>query len=389
VKELSLPGILKSLTYIGVAGVLTVWADGLLSPGSFAQADNEKPAGLRVGMVHAPPYAMKNQADGTWEGLSIDLWRAVASELGTRYDLQEYGTLGELIDALAKGRLDVVAGLAATQQREIILDLSHSYYRSGLAIAVSIQRQGWGSWFSFSRRVEIADILAFLGLLILLWVVSGAAVLLFERQRNREMFGAGPMKGLGNAVWWAAVTMTTVGYGDKTPKTLGGRIVAITWMLASVVLIVGFTATFSSSLTAERLSGKVRGLQDLPHVRVGSVSQSEALKWLVDRGIAPTSFSKSTEGLQAIVDGRIDAFVFDETVLRHTAKNEFPNLVHVLAETFDHYYVCMGMQHGSPLREPINRALLKIMETEQWQNSAKRYIGSDGWMTTGGLHTVL
>lgn len=49
------------------------------------------------------------------------------------------------------------------------------------------------------------------------------------------MYGGRPIKGLGQAVWWAAVTMTTVGYGDKAPKTLGGRVVAVAWMLASIV----------------------------------------------------------------------------------------------------------------------------------------------------------
>jgi len=36
----------------------------------------------------------------------------------------------------------------------------------------------------------------------------------------------------------------------------------------------------------------------------------------------------------------------------------------------------MGMPNGSPLREPINRALLKIMETEKWKRMVKHYIGS-------------
>ena len=184
--------------------------------------------------------------------------------------------------------------------------------------------------------------------------------------RNREIYGDGPIKGLGHAVWWAAVTMTTVGYGDKAPKTLGGRIVAVAWMLASIVFIAGFTATISAFLTAEKLTGKVRGLQDLSHVRVGSVIQSEPVRWLVDHGITPALFSTEQDGLQANVDDRIDAFVFDEIVLKYTVKNDFPGRVHVLTETFDHYYLCMGLPIGSPLHKAINAALLKLMETDHW-----------------------
>ena len=154
------------------------------------------------------------------------------------------------------------------------------------------------------------------------------------------------------------------------------RIVAIVWMFASIVFISSFTASISASLTAEKLLGKVRGLHDLPHVRVGSVTQSEALKWLAEHGIAPVSFLTEQEGLQAIVDNKIDAFVYDELVLKHIVKTDFPGRVHVLAGTFDHYYVSMGMPDGSPLREPINRALLKIMEKDEWNRLVERYIGS-------------
>ena len=100
----------------------------------------------------------------------------------------------------------------------------------------------------------------------------------FEGRRNRDMFGAGAIKGIGHGIWWAAVTMTTVGYGDKAPQTLGGRIVAIIWMFASIILISSFTASITTSLTISELSGKVRGSRDLPTVRVGSVAQSEGQK---------------------------------------------------------------------------------------------------------------
>jgi polar amino acid transport system substrate-binding protein len=40
-----------------------------------------------------------------------------------------------------------------------------------------------------------------------------------------------------DGVYWAVVTMTTVGYGDKTPKTKVGRFIAVLWMLASLALI--------------------------------------------------------------------------------------------------------------------------------------------------------
>jgi polar amino acid transport system substrate-binding protein len=160
--------------------------------------------------------------------------------------------------------------------------------------------------------------------------------------------------------------------GIDIDRTFG---VVVVLMFASIGLIAGFTATISASLTAEKLTGRVRGLQDLPHVRVGSVTQSE-FRWLTDNGIVPAPFSTSQDGLQAIVDDRIDAFVFDEISLKHIAKTDFPGRIHVLSETFDHYFLCVGLPLDCPLRKPINKALLRMMETDQWRRLVMRYIGS-------------
>ncbi len=54
---------------------------------------------------------------------------------------------------------------------------------------------------------------------------------------------------LGSALWFAAVTMTTVGYGDKTPQTPLGRFLAFLWMFFGILLVSAFTGAFASSLT--------------------------------------------------------------------------------------------------------------------------------------------
>jgi len=373
VNKLFPPGFSMDLSAARMAAIAVLFAVAVLSPDAFAQVGDGSPDRLKVGAVPAPPYAMRAEG-GEWEGLSVDLWQAIASAIGARYEIQEYGSFEQLADAAAEGELDVAIGLAATQQRESLLDLTHPYYRSGLAIAVTAESFSHG-WFGFFKRIKIGSILEAVFFLVLLWLIAAVAVSVFERRRNHEMFGGGILKGLGHAVWWAAVTMTTVGYGDKAPKTLGGRIVAIVWMLVSIMLIAGFTGTISATLTAEKLTGKVRGFQDLPYVRVGSVYRSEPERWLVDHGISPTLFSTSKDGLQAIIDKQIDAFVFDEIVLRHLVKVGFTGRVHVLAETFNNYFTCIGLPIGSPLRKPINKVLLQLMETNQWKKIVERYIG--------------
>jgi voltage-gated potassium channel len=70
-----------------------------------------------------------------------------------------------------------------------------------------------------------------------------AALAVFDAERDVQ--GAN-ITSFGDALWWAAVTITTVGYGDYTPVTLRGRGIAVTLMLGGVAVLGVLTATLSS-----------------------------------------------------------------------------------------------------------------------------------------------
>jgi voltage-gated potassium channel len=51
----------------------------------------------------------------------------------------------------------------------------------------------------------------------------------------------------GNALWWSATTVTTIGYGDVVPATSGGRFVAVFVMFASVAIVSFTTAVVTAT----------------------------------------------------------------------------------------------------------------------------------------------
>ena len=155
---------------------------------------------------------------------------------------------------------------------------------------------------------------------------------------------------------------------------MGGRIAAVIWMIFSIIFIASFTAAITTQLTLTELRGKVHDFNDLYHTRVGCVAGSEGFNYLAKKGVAATSYVSLQEGMAALADRRIDAFVQDEKILQYQVKIEYPGRVQVLPETFDEYFVSIALQQNSPLRKPINQALLKLMKTETWAELLSRYI---------------
>ena len=54
------------------------------------------------------------------------------------------------------------------------------------------------------------------------------------------------VRSFGDALWWAVVTVTTVGYGDVSPQTTEGRLIAVVLMFVGIGVISAFTATIAS-----------------------------------------------------------------------------------------------------------------------------------------------
>lgn len=332
----------------------------------------------RVGVSSAPPFDIRNP-DGSWTGLSLELWRAIAEELQLDYELQETNPSGRF-DGVRQGWLDLSIGpLTITAQREEICDFTHAYFVGGLGVALradsahknSLLPSGLlngGFWRPIGRIA--------LGLCAALSLVAGL-IWLCERRGNAAQFGRGdPLRGLGSALWWAAVTMTTVGYGDLAPRTFRGRLVAVLWMFISLVLVSAFTATMASILTAQRLGGSVviHDATDLRHLRVGTIPIATTEGLLRAYGVEFKTFAPD-QLLDALRDGKIDAAVNDEPLLRYLVRTRYPNQLRVVPVLLDRELYGFALREGSPLRESINRVLLREIHEPSWHDAIARYLG--------------
>ena len=143
----------------------------LCRPGAAgAQQDAATPAAATAGAQQAiaatkqaPPFVMRDP-NGTWRGLAVDLWQAVAAEAGIDYAFQEV-TIPELLDGVADQRFLIgVAPLTITRVREEKVDFSNPFYTTGWSIAVPHQKERPIILQVLEGLFSVAFLLAVLGL---------------------------------------------------------------------------------------------------------------------------------------------------------------------------------------------------------------------------------
>jgi polar amino acid transport system substrate-binding protein len=325
---------------------------------------------LVIGTKEAPPFAMK-QPDGSWRGISIDLWRRVAERSHLRYRFAEAETVQALVDGTAEGSFDAaIAALTVTAARERAVDFTQPFYSTGLGVAVSLSE---GRWRSVSRALFsfgfFQAVLALLGIAMCV----GFVIWLLERRRTEHFSGGA--KGLGTGFWWSAIAMTQAGAAQNAPATLPGRVVAIGWMIASVIAIAVFTAGITSSLTRRELQGVVHNVNDLRSVRVGSLAGSSTVDYLDRQRMSHRGFANAQDGLTALQAGAIDAFVYDKPLLIWIVLHDFSTTLRVLDIVLDTQNYAIALPKGSPLGSMLNAPLLEETESDWWQQTLFQYLG--------------
>jgi voltage-gated potassium channel len=94
-----------------------------------------------------------------------------------------------------------------------------------------------------NERAPIASVLILFAILLMM-AATGAHML--ERVRQPEQFGSLP-----GAMWWAVVTLTTTGYGDVVPVTLGGRLIGSMLMIAGIAVLALMTGVLATGFAQE------------------------------------------------------------------------------------------------------------------------------------------
>ncbi len=324
-------------------------------------ANAQDTAKLRVGVIDLPPYAMKT-SDDVWLGYAVDAWRIISEKNNWAYDLRPIES-GEVEAAVAGDQVDVVLPVIATPELAEKLDLSLPLHTATIGVATKHP----SLVLSVARGFLTLDFLRLcIGMSILLLGV-GALVWVFERKRNGRQFSKHVARGLGDGFWFAGVTLTTIGYGDKTPITLAGRTVAMLWMVIGLAV--------SSALTASIVTladiGRNEASAALRSGEVGAQDGSTTSRFLNESGYLVKPYPTLAHAVDALEKGDVKQIA-----------GLAPALIHETADTIlplnvtdsDPVFVTIALKPGSDLLKSLDVSILEFNNSEAGEHLRETYL---------------
>jgi voltage-gated potassium channel len=180
-----------------------------------------------------------------FDAIDYFVWAAFALEYGVKVyltPLRWHYVTHHLVE-LAVIALPLLRPLRALRLLRVV-----NIFRAGLILTNALRR--------------LRGVLTHHGLHYVLFVVLGVVVVCAALEFEFEDGTHGSnIQNFGDALWWAIVTVTTVGYGDKFPVSAGGRGVAVVLMLVGIGLLGVLTATVASFFIGQGADEEKAALQ--------------------------------------------------------------------------------------------------------------------------------
>lgn len=332
---------------------------------------------LVVGYTIAPPFIYENP-NGEPDGLNYRIWEELMKRegLASRYVLLSFE---QTLKSLQNGEIDVsIAPLSLTAAREEQFQFTTPYFASHGSVAVA----SYSSWHKFRDSLSgllNSNFLKAFSILIAIIFLFGVLGWYFEWKQNTEHFRKG-VAGIWDGVWWSAVTLTTVGYGDKAPKTIMGKIAALLLMFGGLIFVSGLTAGIASSIAANEQSNNFSSLNNFKTLRVGTVADTQIHDYLKTHFFKDVqAYTSPEDGLNALAKGELKGFMFDEEILRSEIELlSLSDQLQVLPIKYDSKFYGFGISQGNDsLRLGLSKGILEIRDDTDWQMILHEYGLSD------------
>lgn len=281
---------------------------------------------LRVGVSGSPPFVEKNGL--VYKGISVDVWRHIAEARNLEYTFVHLPNTDSNVKAVANGRLDLAIGpISITPDRmaNSAIEFTQPYFygEEGLLLPADQPKL----WTRIKPLFGLAALSSMAVLLVSIFIV-GNLIWFVERHRNSEHFPRQYLKGVANGTWFALVTLTTVGYGDRAPLTQAGRAIAGAWMVISLVTVSTITAGLASAFTISLSNTQMPGITKPAQIdnKLMAVVSGTSSEFLARRyGARPLPAPTLAEAVELVKKGDASGVIFDSPALRYFLKKNPDN----------------------------------------------------------------
>ena len=327
---------------------------------------------LSVGVAGSQPFVF-NEKD---KGIAVEIWKKIAEKKSWDFKYVPFENVDDALNQLNKGDLDLVVGpISITAKRLENMRFSQPFYNSSISIISRIENQS--IWQKIAPLFNIKLVMAIVIFLIILAVV-GTFFWLAERKKSPEQFPKKPVKGIGNGMWLAIVTMSTTGYGDKAPITLLGRIIAGAWMVISIIFATSMVAGIASTLTLSSLElTTISNLEQLSGLKTASISGSPSEVFLNKFKIKVVGVTDLDEAIAKLKSKDVDAVVYDRPQLLYFLKNNNSEDLYISKAEYYKQGYGFAFPSNSQLILDVNRALLELAEDQEIERIIHYYIQKD------------
>ncbi|QGZ59447.1 transporter substrate-binding domain-containing protein [Paraburkholderia acidiphila] len=351
-------------------------AEAVQPPQAAAAAPASASAGtsgaLRVAIATVAPFVLPGTA--TPAGFSIDIWYEIARRMHVDFTWDLVAQQPDLLTAIQRGDADIaIAAITMTPEREKRVDFSLPYFDSGLQIMVRAQNDN--SFIASLRSVPWLALAEFLAVAVVIVFMLANLVWLMER-RNDPNFQKPWLRAVGEGLWVTMLIIATGEHGERESAGLWKRILVPVMWLIGVVLIAQFTATVTSFQTVARLQSNIRGPDDLPGKKIGTVPGTVAALYLKERGLPFVSVDTAAEGFQMLMRGDVQAIVYDAPTLQYWAGRLGNGSLAVVGPIFLPAKYGIAVANGSPLRKTINETLLGMYQDGTYEQIYQKWFSA-------------
>lgn len=325
---------------------------------------------LVVGTVTRAPFSLVE--DGRDIGFGLDLWAAIADELGLLYDIRRYDGFPEMLADIESGATNAaVANISITADREERMDFSQPIFSAGLQILLPPQ----GGGLALVQAALTPRLIGLTALALGVLLALGMLMWLVER-RHHDVFGRSAREATFPAFWWALNLMLNGEQVGKAPRSALGRLLGVVMVVGSLFVVSIFVASVTANLTLDALEQDVGRVTDLDGRRVGTTEGSTASSYLNGRGVAHRTFPDFQSLIAAFETGAIEAVVFDGPILAYWLDGAGAGRARLVDRVFQPEYYGIALPPDSPLREPINRTLLRLEEDGTYGDLVQAWFGA-------------